>query len=146
MKTGTLTAIAIAIHNFPEGIATFGVALGDAKLGIIIMLAVALHNIPEGISVYIPIYYATRNKKKSFLYAFLSGIAEPIGAFIGYLVLRPYLSESLIAGLLAFVAGIMVYITFDEILPAANRYENGHLMICGLLLGMLIMALSLLLL
>lgn len=145
-RTGLFTALAIGIHNFPEGLAAFGAALSDVKLGVIIALAIAIHNIPEGISVSMPIFYATGDKNKAFIYSFLSGIAEPIGAIIGYLLLMPFLSETLLASLLAFIAGIMVYISVDEILPMAHRYGHGHAVILGIVLGMFIMALSLLIL
>jgi ZIP family zinc transporter len=140
------TALAIAIHNFPEGLATFGTALNDVKLGILIAVAIAIHNIPEGISVSMPIFYATGNKNKAFVYSFLSGVAEPVGAIIGFLILMPFLSEGLLASLLAFVAGIMVYISIDELLPMAHRYGHSHTVVFGFILGMFIMALSLLML
>lgn len=145
-RTGLFTALAIGVHNFPEGLAAFGVALSSVELGVIVTIAIAIHNIPEGISVSIPIYYATGSKNKAFWYSFASGLAEPIGAFIGYLILRPFLSPELISFLLAGIAGIMVYISLDEILPTAHRYGHGHAVISGAVLGMLIMALSLLLL
>ena len=144
MKMGLVMALAIGFHNFPEGLATFGSALGDANLGILTAIAIALHNIPEGISVSIPIYYATYNKKKAFLYSFLSGLAEPIGAAVGYLILRPYLNDQVIGGLLVFISGVMIYISLDEILPTAHHYGQGHIVIIGIVLGMLIMAISLL--
>ena len=115
MKTGIVTALAIAIHNFPEGLATFGAALQDSKLGIVLAIAIAIHNIPEGISVSVPIYYATGNKKKAFWYSFLSGVAEPVGAALGYVILFSFLTDSIIGGMLGFIAGVMVYISLDEI-------------------------------
>lgn len=145
-RAGLFTALAIGIHNFPEGLATFGAAFSDAKLGIMIAVAIAIHNIPEGVSVSIPIFYATGNRNKAFIYSFLSGISEPVGALIGYLILLPFLSQGLIAFLLSFIAGIMVYISLDEILPTAHRYGHGHAVIIGLIIGMFIMALSLLIL
>jgi len=147
MKTGLVTALAIAIHNFPEGLATFGTALSDISLGIVIMVAIALHNIPEGISVSIPIFYATGSRKKAFWYSFLSGVAEPFGALIGYIILFSFLNDQIIGGMLGFIAGIMVYISLDEILPTAQRYDKkGHLTITGIVVGMIIMAISLVLL
>ena len=143
LRTGLFTALAIGIHNFPEGLATFGTALSDIRLGTIIALAIAIHNIPEGIAVSMPIYYATKNKNKAFIISFLSGIAEPIGALIGFLILLPFLTLKFLASLLAFTAGVMVYISVDEILPVAHRYCHGHTVISGIVLGMLIMALSL---
>lgn len=146
MRTGVLTALAIGIHNFPEGLATFGLALSDVRLGAIIAVAIAIHNIPEGISVSVPIYYATNNKRKAAVYSLLSGMAEPVGAVIGFIVLLPFLSEGLLASLLAFVGGIMVYISVDELLPLAHKYGHGHAVILGIILGMAVMALSLLML
>ncbi len=144
MRAGLLTAIAIGIHNFPEGLATFGTALTNVKLGVVIAIAIAIHNIPEGISVSVPIFYATGNRKKAFFYSFLSGVAEPVGAVIGFLILLPFLSESLLLLLLAFVAGVMIYISLDELLPLAHSYGEGHTAILGIIIGMLVMALSLL--
>jgi ZIP family zinc transporter len=146
MRAGMLTALAIGIHNFPEGLATFGLALTNVKLGVIVALAVAIHNIPEGISVSVPIFYATGNRSKAALYSFLSGMAEPIGAVIGFLILLPFLSEGLLASLLALVSGIMVYISVDELLPMAYRYGHGHAVMEGIVLGMVLMAVSLLIL
>lgn len=146
MRTSTMTALAIGIHNFPEGMATFASALSDVHLGIFIAIAIAIHNIPEGIAVSMPLYYATGNKNKAFVYSFLSGVSEPIGAIVGYLVLMPFLKPAVLAGTLAFVAGIMIYISLDELLPMAHRYGHGHLVISGVVLGMLIMAISLIML
>jgi len=146
MRTGLMTALAIGIHNFPEGLATFAATLGDVKLGVFIAIAIAIHNIPEGIAVSVPIFFATKNKNKAFFYSFLSGLSEPVGAIIGYLILMPFLSPVLLAALLAFIAGIMIYISLDELLPMAHHYGHGHLVIGGIVTGMLIMAISLLML
>jgi ZIP family zinc transporter len=143
MRTGLFTALAIGIHNFPEGLATFASALSDVHLGIFIALAIAIHNIPEGIAVSVPIFYATGDKNKAFFYSFISGMSEPAGAIIGYLVLLPFLTPVLLAALLAFTAGVMIYISMDELLPMAHRYGHGHLVIAGIVLGMLVMAVSL---
>jgi ZIP family zinc transporter len=143
-RGGIFIAIGIAIHNFPEGMITFAsAATGDVSLGIMIAVAVAIHNIPEGIAVSVPIFYATGSRRRAFTYSFLSGIAEPVGALIGYLLLLPFLTESVLSAALAFVAGIMVYISLDEILPMAHRYGKEHLVIMGVMSGMAIMALSL---
>jgi ZIP family zinc transporter len=143
-RGGIFIALGIAIHNFPEGMITFAsAATGDMSLGIMIAVAVAIHNIPEGIAVSVPILYATGSRRQAFLYSFLSGIAEPIGALIGYLFLLPFLTPAILSATLAFVAGIMIYISFDEILPMAHRYGREHLVILGLVMGMGIMALSL---
>ncbi|MHC4085651.1 MAG: zinc transporter ZupT [Planctomycetota bacterium] len=146
MRTGLFMALAIGIHNFPEGLATFASALGNLKLGVFIAIAIAIHNIPEGIAVSVPIFYATGNKNKAFFYSFLSGVSEPVGAIVGYLILMPFLTAGVLAGLMAFVAGVMIYISLDELLPMAHRYGHGHLVIAGIVSGMFIMAVSLLLL
>ncbi len=143
MRTGTFTALAVAIHNFPEGLATFISALEDPAVAIPVVVAIAIHNIPEGIAVAMPIYYATGDKKKAFLYSFLSGLSEPIGALIGFLVLLPFMNDAVYGILFAAVAGIMVFISFDELLPAAEEYGEHHLSIYGLIGGMLVMAVSL---
>lgn len=145
LRMGILSALAIAIHNFPEGLATFTVALKDPQLGIPIATAIAIHNIPEGIAVSIPIYYATGNRKRAFLLSFASGLSEPLGALIGYFLLWPFMSEVLFGVLFASVAGIMVFISLDELLPAARRYGKHHFSLYGLIAGMIVMAVSLLL-
>jgi len=144
-RTGIFTALAIAIHNFPEGIATFTAAVAEPTLGVAIAVAVAIHNIPEGIAVSVPIYYATGDRKKAFIYSFASGLAEPLGALIGFLVLMPIMSPAVFGILFAGVAGIMVFISLDELLPAAEEYGEHHLCIYGLIAGMAVMAISLLL-
>jgi zinc transporter, ZIP family len=145
LKMGTFTALAIGIHNFPEGIATFTAALQDPGLGIAIAVAIAIHNIPEGIAVSVPIYFATGDKKKAFKLSFLSGLSEPIGALVAWLFLMPFLNDVLFGIIFAAVAGIMVFISLDELLPAAKRYDEAHLSIYGLIAGMAVMAVSLLL-
>jgi ZIP family zinc transporter len=151
MRMGLFTAIAIAIHNFPEGLATFLAALEDPSLGVAIAVAVALHNIPEGISVSVPIFYATGNRKKAFLYSLLSGLSEPIGAAIAYIALLFFVGDEsgvippqIMGALFGGVAGIMVYISLDELLPASRAYGKGHDSLFGLIAGMAVMALSLL--
>lgn len=143
LRMGVLSALAIAAHNIPEGMATFAAALKDPALGVSIAVAIAIHNIPEGIAVSVPIFYATGNRKKAFSWSFLSGLAEPIGAVIGYIILAPFLSETVFGVLFAAVAGIMVFISFDELLPAAEEYGEHHIALYGLLAGMAIMAVSL---
>lgn len=145
MRTGLFTALAIAIHNFPEGLATFVSALQEPSLAIPIFVAIAIHNIPEGIAVSVPIYYATGDKKKAFLYSFASGLSEPLGAVAGYLILMPFMNEVVYGLLFAAVAGIMVFISLDELLPSAREYGEHHLAIYGLIAGMAVMAVSLLL-
>jgi len=113
---------------------------------LVIALAIAIHNIPEGISVSVPIFYATGSRKKAFKYSFMAGLAEPLGAVIGFLILLPFLSSTILISLLAFIAGIMVYISIDELLPMAHRYGHSHTVILGFILGMALMAASLFLL
>jgi ZIP family zinc transporter len=145
MRMGMFSALAIGIHNFPEGLATFMSGLTNPTLGVSIAVAIAIHNIPEGLAVSAPIFYATKSRKKAFLLSFLSGLAEPIGALIGYFVLRSIFNEATFGVIFASVAGIMVYISLDELLPTAEEYGEHHLAIGGLVAGMLIMAVSLLL-
>ncbi|WP_419660012.1 ZupT: zinc transporter [Desulfosarcina variabilis str. Montpellier] len=152
MRMGLFTALAIGIHNFPEGLATFLAALQDPSLGVAIAIAIALHNIPEGISVSVPIYYATGNRRKAFSYSVLSGLAEPIGAIIAYFAIRLFLGADTgvippqVMGILfGGVAGIMVYISLDELLPTSRAYGKGHDSLYGLVAGMVVMAVSLLL-
>lgn len=152
LRMGLFTALAITIHNFPEGLATFLAAIHDPNIGIAIAVAIALHNIPEGISVSVPIFYATGNRKKAFFYSLLSGLAEPVGAIIAYIGLRLFFGEnggtipSQVMGILfGVIAGIMVYISLDELLPTSRAYGKGHDSIFGLIAGMAVMAISLLL-
>jgi len=152
LRMGMFTALAIAIHNFPEGLATFLAALDDPSVGLAIAIAIALHNIPEGISVSVPIFYATGNRRKAFIYSLLSGLAEPVGAGIAYVVLRflvggetGVIPAEVMGVLFGGVAGIMVYISLDELLPTSRAYGKGHDSLLGLIAGMGMMALSLLL-
>ncbi len=152
LRMGLFTALAIAIHNFPEGLATFLAALEDPSVGLAIAIAIALHNIPEGISVSVPIFYATGDRRKAFVYSSLSGVAEPVGAGLAYVALRFFLGNDsgalppqLMGMLFGAVAGIMVYISLDELLPTSRAYGRGHDSLLGLMGGMAVMALSLLL-
>lgn len=145
LRMGLFSALAIAIHNFPEGLATFTAVLKDPKLGIAIAVAIAIHNIPEGIAVSVPVYFATGDKRKAFRLSFLSGLAEPVGALIGFLILLPFFNDIIFGILFASVAGIMVFISIDELLPAAREYGKAHLSLYGLISGMIVMAVSLIL-
>ena len=145
MRMGLFTALAIAIHNFPEGLATFVSALQEPEVAIPIVVAIAIHNIPEGIAVSVPIYQATGSRKKAFIYSFTSGLAEPLGAIVGWFILMPFMNDIVYGCVFAAVAGIMVFISFDELLPAAEEYGEHHLSIYGLISGMVLMAISLLL-
>lgn len=145
MRMGVFTALAIAIHNFPEGLATFVSALQEPGLAVPIVAAIAIHNIPEGIAVSVPIYQATGSRGRAFGYSLLSGLAEPVGALVGWLLLRPVMNDTVFGVLFAGVAGIMVFISFDELLPAAREYGENHLSLYGLIAGMAVMAVSLLL-
>lgn len=146
LRMGIFTALAVGIHNFPEGLATFMSAIADPTLAIPIAIAIAIHNIPEGIAVSVPIYYATGDRKKAFIYSFLSGLSEPIGAVVGYFILMPFMNDTTFGIIFAGVAGIMVFISLDELLPSAREYGEHHLSIYGLVAGMVVMAISLLLL
>jgi len=142
-RAGIFTAFAIALHNFPEGFATFTAALSDPVLGVTIAAAIALHNIPEGIAISVPIFYATGKRIKAFMYALLSGLAEPVGALIGWLILRQFMNDMTFGIVFAGVAGIMIYISIDELLPAARKYGKEHVAISGVIAGMIIMAVGL---
>jgi len=144
-RMGVFMALAIAIHNFPEGLATFAAAMTDINLGIPIAVAIAIHNIPEGIAVSVPIFYATGRKRKAFILSFLSGLAEPVGAIIGYFILSAFFNDSVLGVLFGAVAGIMVFISVDELLPTAREYGHHHQAVYGLIAGMVIMSVSLLL-
>jgi len=143
-RVGVFSALAIGIHNFPEGIATFAGSLSDPALGISIAVAIAIHNIPEGIAVSVPVFYATKSKRKAFWLSFFSGLAEPVGALAAFLIFGPMLDKTAFGFVFAAVAGIMVYISLDELLPAAEEYGQHHIAIGGLIAGMLVMAVSLL--
>lgn len=144
-RMGFMTALAIGIHNFPEGLATFTSALKDPHLGVAIAVAIAIHNIPEGIATSAPIYFSTGSRWKAFYVSFLSGMTEPVGAIIGYMVLRPFFNDFVFGALFASVAGIMVFISLEELLPMAREIEKSRVTIIGAVLGMLVMAVSLLL-
>lgn len=145
LRMGMFSALAIAIHNFPEGLATFTSAIQDPALGLSIAVAIAIHNIPEGIAVSVPIYFATGSRKKAFSFSFLSGLSEPVGALVGYFLLLHFFNEAMFGIVFAGVAGIMVYISLDELLPTAEKYGEHHIAIYGVISGMVLMALSLLL-
>ncbi|HBC74279.1 MAG: zinc transporter ZupT [Candidatus Wallbacteria bacterium GWC2_49_35] len=145
LRMGMFSALAIAIHNFPEGLATFIGGLQEPGIGVGIAFAIAIHNIPEGIAVSVPIYYATKSRKKAFFYSFMSGLSEPVGALIGYFLLLNFFDKAMFGYIFASVAGIMVYISLDELLPTAEKYGEHHIAIYGLISGMAVMAISLLL-
>lgn len=142
-RTGIMVAISIAIHNFPEGIATFTSALESLDIAIPITVAIAIHNIPEGIAVAVPIYHASGSRKKAFWYSFLSGLSEPLGALLAFVFFFHFWTPALNGLILSAVSGIMVFISLDELLPAAEKYGKHHLSIAGVVAGMLVMALSL---
>ncbi len=146
LSTGFMVTLGLIIHNIPEGVAVFLSSLTDIKLGILLAMAITIHNIPEGIAVAAPIYHATLSKGKAIKYAFISGMAEPIGAIIAYFLLKPYLNQSILSYIFALVAGIMIYISFDELLPACFRDDQGHRAILGIVVGMMAVSISLVLL
>lgn len=143
LKTGLFVALGLGIHNFPEGMASFATALSDPQLGIAIAIAIAIHNIPEGLAVSAPVYAATGSRGKAFWWSFLSGVAEPAGALLAALVLMPFLNDAILGMLLSAVAGIMVFISVDELLPVSRAYGEEHLSIVGIFVGMVVMSLSL---
>jgi ZIP family zinc transporter len=143
-RVGLFTAMVIGIHNFPEGLATFTAALNEPALGVAIAVAIAIHNIPEGIAVAVPVYYATNSRKKAFWLSFSSGLAEPVGAIVGFAVLMPFMNPLIFGLLFSLIAGIMVFISLDELLPAAETFGDHHMAIYGLIGGMALMAFSLL--
>lgn len=145
-KVGIKSAIAIGVHNFPEGMVTFMTTLLDPAVGVSIAIAIAMHNIPEGIGVAAPIYFAMGGKKKALWLTFLSGVSEPLGAILAYLVLRPFLTTTLFGIVFAAISGIMVLISFDELLPASRAYGETHLSLVGVIFGMLVMGVSLIIL
>lgn len=145
-RMGILTALAIAIHNFPEGMATFSAYIADPLLGVPIAIAIAIHNIPEGIAVSVPIYYSTGSRVKAFWLSFLSGISEPVGAIIGFGLLKAFFTEYTFGILFAAVAGVMVFVSVDELLPTAREYDLGHKAIYAIVAGMAVMGFSLLML
>ncbi len=141
-KLGILSMIALIVHNFPEGIATFMSSIKDVNLGIKLALAIMFHNIPEGISIAVPIYYATKSKKKALFSTFLSGIAEPLGAITTYLILNKYVTDTMISITLLFVAGIMITLSIEEMLPKALSYKNNKYIYGGLILGIILILIN----
>lgn len=145
LRAGIGVALAITLHNFPEGMATFFLTLEDPEVGLAVGTAIGIHNIPEGIAVAVPLYYATKSRAKAFLFGAISGLAEPLGALLGYLVLRPFMTDTILGMVFSVVAGVMVYISIDSLLPAARQYGSGQLAIYGVIVGMAVMAASLVL-
>ena len=143
LRTGLFVALGLGIHNFPEGMATFAGTLEDVKLGAAIAVAIAIHNIPKGLAIAAPIYAATGSRRKAFLWSFLSGLAEPVGATLAATVLLPFMSRALLGWILSGVAGIMVFISLDELVPASRSFGEEHLSIVGVVSGMMVMAVSL---
>lgn len=144
-RVGLMAALAITAHNFPEGMATFFATLEEPVVGLSLAIAIAVHNIPEGVSIAIPVYYATGSKRTTLIACGLSAIAEPIGALIGYLVLGPFLTPAVFGAVFAVIAGAMVFLSMDELLPTAKRYSTGHDAVYGMVIGMMCIALSLVL-
>jgi ZIP family zinc transporter len=142
-RMGIMLTLSIAIHNFPEGLATFAMSLSDISVALPIVIAIALHNIPEGVAVAVPIHQATGSRWKALLYSILSGLSEPLGALVGFLILMPFWNTTIESAVLGITAGIMVYISIDELLPTSERYGHHHLSIIGVVTGMIFMALSL---
>ena len=146
LRMGLFAALAIGIHNFPEGLATFLGALANPQLGVSIAVAIGIHNIPEGLAVSAPVYFATGSRRLAFWVSFLSGLAEPIGGLVGYVLFRSLPNPIAFGLVFAGLAGVMVYVSLDELLPAARNYGDQHLTILSLMSGMAVMAISLVLL
>lgn len=141
-RVGFVSMMAIMLHNFPEGIATFMAGYQDITLGITIAIAITLHNIPEGISVALPIYFATGSKKQALKYTFLSGIAEPVGAFLAFIVLRPFINDLVLGAIFGIVGGIMLYISLEELIPSSRQYGYKRLALFSTFAGICLMPLS----
>ncbi len=145
LSAGLMTAIGIALHNFPEGIIVFISAVHDIRLGIALMIAIAFHNIPEGFSIGMPIFYATDDRKKTFMYSLSAGLAEPIGAILVMIFFGGFLTDYVVHLALGFVAGIMVFVSLDELLPLAFKDGDPHEVTVGILVGMFAMFITLVL-
>lgn len=141
-RVGVVSTLAIGLHNFPEGIATFMAGYNDMALGVSIAVAIALHNIPEGISVAMPIYFATGSKKRAFQYTFLSGVAEPIGALLAFLILRPFIRPAVLGALFGIVTGIMLYIAIEELIPSSRQYGHDRYALIATFTGICLMPLT----
>ena len=141
-KLGILSMFALMLHNFPEGIATFIGSIQDTELGIKLSIAIMLHNIPEGISIAVPIFYSTGSKKKALFNTFLSGIAEPLGAFLAFIFLKNYVSELMISIVLLFVAGIMITLAINEMLSKALSYKENKYIYIGLFFGIILILIN----
>lgn len=144
-RVGLLTAVAITAHNFPEGLATFFAMLESPTIGAPLAMAIAIHNIPEGIAIAVPVYFASHNKGYAVAASLISGLAEPVGALIGYALLAPYLSHAVFGVVFGMIAGVMVFLALDELLPAAKKYAKGHETVYGLVTGMGALSISLIL-
>lgn len=142
-KAGIITTVIVAVHNFPEGLATFFTTTQNATLGLGIVIAIAIHNIPEGMAISIPVYQATHSKRKAFWYSFLSGMAEPVGGVIGFFLVKAFFPDICLGVLFSFVAGIMTYISIDTLLPLSKDYDTGHYSISGVSLGLILMGITL---
>jgi len=142
-RSGIMTTIGIAIHNLPEGMTVALGSLADLRLGIPVAIAIAIHNIPEGLACSIPLYCATSDRKKSCLISFAAGMTEPLGAILAILLLYPFLNDWLLAAASGMVAGIMVFLSLDELIPIANRYGSEHLTNLGIIAGFFIMMIGL---
>jgi ZIP family zinc transporter len=144
-RSGIMTTVGIAIHNLPEGMTVALVSLADLRLGVPVAIAIAIHNIPEGLACSIPLYCATSDRKKSCLISFAAGMTEPLGAILAVLLLYPFLNDGILAAASALVAGIMVFLSLDELIPISNRYGNEHLTNIGIIAGFLVMMAGLIL-
>ena len=142
-RVGIISMLAIILHNIPEGIATFMASSMDKTLGISLAIAIAMHNLPEGISIAVPIYYSTNKKSKAFIYTFISAISEPFGALIAFIFLKNFVNDIFMGLLFSFIAGIMIHISFYELLPESKRYKNYKLISIFFIIGIIFMCINL---
>jgi len=142
-SAGLMIAVGLILHNIPEGLAVFLGSVHDINIGLLLAGAIAIHNIPEGIAVAVPIYHATQNRKTAEIYTLIAGIAEPLGGVLAYGLFMPHLTAHLISSLFAVVAGIMTYISFDELIPRCLKSGNPHHAIAGIGVGMFFVFFSL---
>ena len=139
----TMLALAVTIHNFPEGMAV-GVAIAGALTSDFSMagafalsLGIAIQNIPEGAIISMPMRAAGNSRMKSFLIGSLSGVVEPIGSLL--IILLASLMTPVLPYLLAFAAGAMLYVVVEELIPEASQGKHSNLSTIGFAIGFVLM-------
>ncbi len=138
-RIGILSVLVVVLHNMPEGVATFLSSYKDLSIGIPIAAAIALHNIPEGIAISVPLFYSTGKRMKAFSYSLLSGLSEPLGAVIAFFLLKNFVDEFILGMLYALIAGIMLFISLDKLLPSAWTYGSRKASILSTACGIALM-------